>query len=262
MRRLWSNLTYLHRWLRSECLENISIVNRLAQQSEKQIANRLRSLASMGLAKQVSPTEWMVRGNYADVLRTMQHTSDRQKTLAQHQSLASDPRLQLQVEDWRGLGNLDPHTEIDAARRDGRLVPNSFVSMQRTRSGGRITHKLEHFGDADALLSNRQFLESRTLVPKCKRIESTKQKSEQDAKAGPLLGGGLGRYKLALERVRSGIDPMPSHQAVPPAKMRGVERDFIPAQLVPNIAICDYSQKAILRGSRPVPAIGKRRVET
>lgn len=37
-------LTYLHRWLRSECLENISIVNRLAQQSEKQIANRLRSI--------------------------------------------------------------------------------------------------------------------------------------------------------------------------------------------------------------------------
>ncbi len=46
------------------------------RQEEQFIANRLRALATMGLATEKAPGQWEVRGNFAEVLRTMQRTSD------------------------------------------------------------------------------------------------------------------------------------------------------------------------------------------
>jgi hypothetical protein len=232
----------------------------LTQQSEQQIANRLRNLASMGLAKQVSPTEWMMRGNYAVVLRTMQRTSDRQKTLAQHQSLASDPRLPLQVEEWRRLGDLEGrvlahgeeesmgkrymllegtdnkihylvHTpQIDSARREGKLAPNSFISIQRIKPVGEITHRLENFGDADNAILNREFLESRAeiLIRNRQVGPSSAGQSLDDINARLPVYGWLGRYTEAVQRVASEIGQQASHnQSTLADKIREIESDFI-----------------------------------
>jgi hypothetical protein len=229
-----------------------------AQQSEQQIANRLRNLTSMGLATQVSPTEWMVRGNYADVLRTMQRASDRQKTLAQHQSLASDPRLPLQVEDWRRLGNLEgrvlahgeeegsakrymllegtdgkihylAHTlEIDLARREGKLAPNSFLSLRRTKLEGTITHRVEVFGDADSLLSNPQFLKSQYAMLNKKIPGALGENFPRDNIAGAEVGGWLGRYRKAVEEA-SFVENQEKH-SLTNDKAHEIEKDFIRPQ--------------------------------
>lgn len=223
-----------------------------ARQNKQQVANRLRNLASMGLATQVSPTEWTVRGNFADVLRTMQRISDRQKTLAQHQSLASDPRLPFQVENWRMLGNLEGrilahgeeesgkrymllegtdyrihyliHTpEIEAARRTGKLAPNSFLSIQRIKEDGNNTHKLEHLGDADSILSNPRFLEPRAVMLLPKRAQSLP--SEGDDLADSQIGGWLRQYKTAVKKTAAMMNGEIRHQVME-AKAREIDREF------------------------------------
>jgi hypothetical protein len=75
---------------------------------EQHIAERLRVLESMGLAESTGPNRWRVRRDFEHILRAMQRSADRQKTLAAHGALMSDERLPLTVLDLRGVlaGNL------------------------------------------------------------------------------------------------------------------------------------------------------------
>lgn len=60
----------------------------------------------MGLAEQVSSKNWQVAGNFGHILREMQKTADRQKALAAHRALMSDPNLPFQVTDIRKVEHL------------------------------------------------------------------------------------------------------------------------------------------------------------
>jgi Protein of unknown function (DUF3363) len=198
------------------------------RQMEQFVANRLHALTAMHLADQISPTEWRVRGNFADVLRTLQRVADRQKTLAKHSALISDVRLPLQIDDWRKLRNVEgrvlghgeeestgksymllegtdakihylPHNgSIEEARQKGELKPNSFVTLKRTMINGRVSHRLHSHESADSLLSDRTFLGSRAA--QALRQASHSGTPLPDANAGPVYAGWLGKYRAALNQ--------------------------------------------------------------
>ena len=115
----------------------------------------------MGLAEHTGPNLWRVRGDFEDVLRAMQRSADRQKTLAAHGALMSDERLPLVVLDLRGLTTLEGRIlvhgeeessgrsylmlegtdarvhyvyytpEMEAARNRGGLRTNSFIRLRK-----------------------------------------------------------------------------------------------------------------------------------
>lgn len=60
---------------------------------------RLTVLRKMGLAESMGPNTWRVRRDFERVLRAMQRTADRQRTLAAHGALMSDERLPIEVLD-------------------------------------------------------------------------------------------------------------------------------------------------------------------
>jgi len=62
---------------------------------------RLAVLRQMGLAEPTGPNTWRLRRDFELVLRAMQRTSDRQRTLAAHGVLMSDERLPIKVLDLR-----------------------------------------------------------------------------------------------------------------------------------------------------------------
>jgi hypothetical protein len=68
---------------------------------ERHILQRLIALQRMGLAEPVDANEWQVCGDFESVLRSMQKIGDRQKTLAAHGVLMSDPRLMIESSDNR-----------------------------------------------------------------------------------------------------------------------------------------------------------------
>jgi hypothetical protein len=222
------------------------------RQQEQFLANRLRSLAAMGLATEKGPGEWEVRGNFAEVLRTMQRTSDRQKSIVQQTSLASDPRIPLQVEDWRKLRTIEgrvlghgeeensgkrymllegtdgklhylTHTpQIDSARQAGQLKPDSFVTIQRTKQDGKIGHRLDEHGTADALLTDKAFISNRAARLNQIRNHSNAQEPLDSTKTvGPVYGGWLGKYNAAVERR--------AHELQAERATRQVEKDFTPS---------------------------------
>jgi hypothetical protein len=217
------------------------------------LANRLRALSAMGLATEKGPGEWEVRGNFAEVLRTMQRTSDRQKSIAQQTSLASDPRIPLQVDDWRKLRTVEGrvlghgeeenngkrymllegtdgklhylmHTQqVDSARQAGRLKPDSFVSIQRTKINGKIEHRLDEHGTAEAMLTDKAFISNKAARLNQILNHSTAQNTLDSSKAvRPHYGGWLGKYNAAIEQR---AQELRAERAA-----RQVERDFSPAR--------------------------------
>ncbi len=76
-------------------------VGEMARLKEQHAAARMVVLERMGLAESTGPNTWKVRRDFETVLRAMQQSSDRQKTLAQHGILMSDQRLPVEVLDWR-----------------------------------------------------------------------------------------------------------------------------------------------------------------
>jgi type IV secretory pathway VirD2 relaxase len=72
-------------------------LSRSAQQLQTRLIARLMHLQKMGLAQLVAPYEWRVQADFEKVLRTLQQSWDRQKTLAAHGALISDKRLPLEI---------------------------------------------------------------------------------------------------------------------------------------------------------------------
>jgi hypothetical protein len=185
------------------------------------IAARLGTLRSMGLADAVGPNKWSVRRDFGTVLKAMQLAGDRQKTLAAHGALLSDPRLQITVLDRRKLTAVEGrvlghgeeesgsaagrhymllegtdarvhliyHTpEMEDARSRGRLKTNSFVRLQKQFENGRPVLELSEIGTATKILQDRNYLRN--------RAEALIRRGVMPKEEG--WGGWLGRYQSAL----------------------------------------------------------------
>jgi type IV secretory pathway VirD2 relaxase len=158
---------------------------------EQHTAERLKFLEAMGLAEPAGPNTWRVRQDFENVLRTMQRSADRQKTLAAHGVLMSDERLPLAVLDLRRLTTLegrilvhgeedtgrqagrsyfmvegtDGHVhyvyytpELEAARSQGGLRTNSFVRLRKLFAEGHPVLNVDHLGDSESILRNKGYL--------------------------------------------------------------------------------------------------------
>jgi hypothetical protein len=186
--------------------------------TERRTAERLMFLTSMGLAESVGSKTWRVRRDFENVLRAMQRSADRQKTLAAHGALMSDERLPLALLDLRDLTTVEGRIlvhgeeessgrnylllegtdarvhymyytpEMEAARNRGGLWTNSFIRLQKSIVDGRPALEITDLGDSEAILTNKRQLREigQRLIRSCTI-------PQDDG-----WGGWLGRYQRAL----------------------------------------------------------------
>src|SRR6266704_2139416 len=189
--------------------------------TQQHLAARLSQLERMDLAEGLGESLWRVRGDFAEVLRMMQQTKDRQRVLGAHGALLSDERLPLVVTDFRDLTHVEGrvlahgqeeysdrmylmiegvdgkvhflyHTdEIQNARRQGQLRVNSFARIEKQFSEeGRPFLQVEDLGDASELLRNNTYLGKAALQlthQGVTRVERT-------------WGGWLGQYQGTIDK--------------------------------------------------------------
>ena len=184
------------------------------------LSARLAHLEKMGLAKSGASQQWVVHGDFETVLRTLQRTLDRQKTLAAHGALLLDPRLPFEMTNIRNLKAVEGrvllhaeeevsgrrylllegtdakvhliyHTqEIEEARRASKLGVNNFVRLEK-RFADRIPHiEISDYGDADALLENRASFKKQAQMALVRSIVVDQRP----------WGGWLGQYHETLRR--------------------------------------------------------------
>jgi len=205
--------------------EGLSERERILQQN---LSARLAHLEKMGLARSLAPQHWAVQVDFERVLRTLQHTGDRQKMLAAHGAVVSDPRLPFEIENIRKLkmvegrvllhaedeGNgrrylllegidakvhLIYHTDvIEQARRTGQLAVNSFVRLEKRFLEQVPQVEISDYGDASALLEDPMFFKRQAQICLKRGIVGNEN----------AWGGWLGQYHAKLgasveeERVR------------------------------------------------------------
>jgi Protein of unknown function (DUF3363) len=139
----------------------------------------------MGLAESTAGGSWLVRRDSEQVLRTMQRTADRQKTLAVHGVLLSDDRLPMTTLDVRDLTTIDGrilvHGEEEASGRsylmlegtDGQvyniyrtpeieevrslrgLQTNSFIRLRKFSTVHGPMVDIQDMGDSEGDLRNK-----------------------------------------------------------------------------------------------------------
>jgi len=187
---------------------------------EQHLAARLSKLERMELAEHLGESLWRVRGDFAEVLRMIERTKDRQRVLAAHGALLSDERLPFAVTNFRGIARLQGRVlahgqeeysdrmyliiegvdgkvhflyqtdEIQKAREEGRLRVNSFARIQKDFSEeGRPLLHVEDLGDASELLQNNAYLRNAAhmlIQQGVSRVERT-------------WTGWLGQYQDAIE---------------------------------------------------------------
>ncbi|HEX4133247.1 MAG TPA: DUF3363 domain-containing protein [Bryobacteraceae bacterium] len=215
-------------------------LGRSAPLVEQHTAERLKVLESMGLAEPTGPNAWRVRQDFENILRAMQRSADRQKTLAAHGVLMSDERLPLTVLEFRRLTTLEGRIlvhgeedtgrqvgrsylmlegtdgqvhyvyytpEMEAARGQGGLRTNSFVRLRKLFAEGHPGLKIDELGDSESILRNKGYLREtaqrlirRGIVP------------QEDG-----WNGWLGRYQRALSEAAT----IPESQRL----VKGIDRD-------------------------------------
>ena len=192
----------------------IDPLRQYATAQDHHVLARLAKLEQIGLAARADRHSWLVRGDFEDVLRTMQRTTDRQKMLARHAALVSDERLPLQITPFPAISVLEgrvlghgheentgrPYlllegvegkihflwqsTEIQAARRQRLLRVNSFVRIEKQFASSQPFLKIEDLGDARKLLQNdAHFRRAASRLPQ-----------SGSAATAPSWGGWLGSY--------------------------------------------------------------------
>jgi type IV secretory pathway VirD2 relaxase len=201
---------------------------------EQRTAERLMVLESIGLAESNGPRHWRVRRDFANVLRAMQRSADRQKTLAAHGALISDERLQMAVLDLRSLTTLEGRIlvhgeeeysgrsylmlegtdarvhyvyytpEIEKARHRGGLRTNAFVQLRNLKADGRPALEIDDMGDSEAILRDK-----RQLHEMGQRLIGHGFVPQDDG-----WGGWLGRYQKALRDAVTTLE-IPSITKVP-----------------------------------------------
>jgi type IV secretory pathway VirD2 relaxase len=194
---------------------------------DQHIDARLLVLQTMGLAERSTPDQWVVRRDFETVLRAMQRTTDRQKTLAAHGALLSDQRLPLVVLDVRKLKSVEGRVlghgeedggrhymllegtdakvhliyytpEMEQARSSGKLRSNSFVRLQKQFENGRPVLEFRDEGDSEKLLNNRRHF--------AERAGARTLRDQGDAN----WGGWLGRYLATLSEIQRDTRAKPS----------------------------------------------------
>ena len=193
---------------------------------KQHMTERLLVLQAMGLAQHAGPNLWQVRSDFENVLRAMQRSSDRQKTLAAHGALMSDDRLPLEVLDLRGLTTLEGRIlvhgeeessgrtylmlegtdarihhvyytpEMEAARNRGGLRTNSFVRLRKLFTDGHPVVEIDEIGDSEAILRNK-----RHLRETAQRLIRRGTMPQDDG-----WNGWLGRYQEALGEVAADFE--------------------------------------------------------
>ncbi len=198
--------------------------------TERRTVERLIVLGSMGLAESISPNVWRLRRDFEKILRAMQRSADRQKTLAAHGALISDERLQLVTFDRRSLETLEGRIlvhgeeetsgrrylmlegtdarvyyinytpEMEEARNRGGLRMNSFIRFRNLFPDAHPRLDIDELGDSEAILRNKRYLREthqrlsrRGLVP------------QEDG-----WNGWLGRYQKAI--AEAAVTPEPQRR--------------------------------------------------
>src|SRR6266496_5608658 len=203
-------------------------VGRFSRTQQQHLASRLSKLERMELAEHLGESLWRVRGDFAEVLRMMQRTKDRQRVLAAHGALLSDERLHLVVTDFRDFTHIEGRVlahgqeeygdrmyvmiegvdgrvhflyqtdEIKNARRQGQLRVNSFARIEKQFSEeGRPFLHVEDMGDASELLRDTTYFGKMALQlihQGVTRVERT-------------WGGWLGQYQSAIDKHLSRARP-------------------------------------------------------
>jgi hypothetical protein len=176
---------------------------------------RLAVLRKMGLAEPAGPNTWSVRRDFEQVLRAMQRTADRQRTLAAHGALMSDERLPIEMLDLMQAASVEGRVlvhgqdeqtgrnylmlegtdakihyirytaEMEEARSRGELRVNSFVRLQRLTGVGDLD--VNDLGDAEKLLKNTHYIR-----------ETTRELMKHHIPTQDGWGGWLGRYQKAI----------------------------------------------------------------
>ena len=179
---------------------------------------RLAVLRQMGLAEPTGPTTWRLRRDLEQVLRAMQQTADRQRTLAAHGTLMSDERLPIELLDLRKITSVEGRVlvhgqdeqtgrnylmlegtdakvhfihytpEMEEARNRGELRANAFVRLRRLPADRDLILDVSDLGDAEMLLNN-----PRDLGETVRQLLKRGIMPTEDG-----WGGWLGRYQSAL----------------------------------------------------------------
>ncbi len=187
---------------------------------------RLAVLGRMGLAESTGPNRWRVRRDFDQILRAMQRTNDRQRTLAAHGALLSDARLPMEVLDLRHVMSVEGRVlvhaqeeqsgrsylmlegtdakvyfinysrEMEEARSRGELRTNSFVRLRKLSLNGVLALDVNDLGDAENLLTNPRHLSQKTRELLKRGIMPT-----EDG-----WGGWLGKYQAALRKTAREIE--------------------------------------------------------
>jgi len=196
-------------------------VGSFSRTQQHHLAARLSQLERMELAEGLGQSLWRVRGDFAEVLRMMQRTRDRQRVLAAHGALLSDERLPLAVTDFREMTHIEGRVlghgqeeysdrmylviegvdgkvhflyqtdEIQNARRQGQLRVNSFARIEKQLSEeGRSFLHVEDLGDASQLLHDNTYFGKMAL----KLIHQGVTQVER------TWGGWLGQYQDAINK--------------------------------------------------------------
>jgi type IV secretory pathway VirD2 relaxase len=186
---------------------------------QQDLIARLAHLEKMGLARSVASQQWFVQSDFEMVLRTLQRTLDRQKMLAAHGALLSDPRLPFEITDIRKLrlveGRVLLHAEdegsgrpylllegtdakihliyhtdsIEEARRTGKLAVNNFVRLEK-RFAERVPRiEVSDYGAANALLQNPGFFTKQAQFSGRRGVVGDRD----------VWGGWLGQYYARLQ---------------------------------------------------------------
>lgn len=185
---------------------------------ERHLSARLITLPRMGLADNAGAGTWQLRPDMEQVLRAMQRSSDRQKTLSAHGELVSDKRLQVEIVNWRQIESVEgrilvhgeeessgkrylmleattgrvfyiPYTpEMEKVRSQGGLKTNSFARLRKRFDGGLRRIEIEDYGPAEAVLQNRRLLR--------KKAQEVRQHGTEPSDDG--WEGWLGRYQRAV----------------------------------------------------------------
>jgi type IV secretory pathway VirD2 relaxase len=193
-------------------------LDEMARSRTRHDTARLAVLRQMGLAESAGPNAWRLPRELEQVLRAMQRTVDRQRTLAAHGVLMSDERLPIEVLDLRQVTSVEGRVlvhgqdeqtghnylmlegtdakihfiqytpEIEHARRRGELKTNSFVRLRKLSVGERDILDVNDLGDAARLLNN-----SRHLREKVHELLTRGIMPMEDG-----WGGWLGKYQAAV----------------------------------------------------------------
>jgi len=168
----------------------VDLAKRNSEMERCILQRRLLFLEKMGLASCTGSNRWLLPPDFETILHAMQRTDDRQRSLASKAALVSDPRLPSRLTDLsssqrlegRVLGHREEEStgrtymilegtdrnihfifrtaELDVARRQGKLNPNSFVRLTTRLIDQHSTTAVQYFGDSEKLLSNKDYFRS------------------------------------------------------------------------------------------------------